>query len=262
MSEHLALPLSDYGRRPAALFTDVDGTMTTDGRLHASTYAALWALADSGLPLVIVTGRPAAWGDAMIRTWPVDAVVTENGAVSFIRRDGDRVERLYGLPEADIPPLRERMLDAVREIGERINGAGLSADSRYREVDLAIDWNEDVRLDREQAEVIVSRLRELGFAATRSSVHVNFGPAGVDKLTACRQVIVAALGGAPDQLDDYLYIGDALNDAPLFRGFPHSVGVANIRDVWSELPDRPRYVTTTAEGRGFEELARAILAAG
>ncbi len=255
-------PLASYRRRPAALFTDVDGTMTTDGRLRASTFAALERVARSGLPVIIVTGRPAGWGDAMIRTWPVRAAVTENGAVSFARSGPEPeagIERLYGLPEADIAPLRTRMMEAVEAIGARFPGAALSADSRYREVDLAIDWNEDVKLERAHAEDITRYLNESGFTAVRSSVHVNFGPSGVDKLTACRAIVERVLGGDPARVDDYVYVGDALNDAPLFRGFAHSVGVANVRDVWDELPDKPRYVTDAAEGLGFEELASALL---
>ena len=41
----------------------------------------------------------------------------------------------------------------------------------------------------------------------------------------------------------------------------HLVGVANIRAVWDELRARPPVVTRAAEGRGFEEVARAVLRA-
>jgi hypothetical protein len=112
----------------------------------------------------------------------------------------------------------------------------------------------------EAADRIAALMRERGFEATRSSVHVNVGPRGVDKLSACRAVVERELGGDPSALDDYVYIGDALNDAPMFAGFAGSFGVANVRAVWDELPHRPRYVTAAAEGAGFEELARSILA--
>lgn len=58
----MTLPLSELRVRPRALFADVDGTMTTAGRLEAATYAALAAVADAGIPVVVVTGRPAGWG--------------------------------------------------------------------------------------------------------------------------------------------------------------------------------------------------------
>jgi hydroxymethylpyrimidine pyrophosphatase-like HAD family hydrolase len=56
-------------------------------------------------------------------------------------------------------------------------------------------------------------------------------------------------------------VGDALNDEPMFRGFPRSVGVANVRDVWDDLATKPAHVTRAREGKGFEEVARAILRA-
>ncbi len=241
-----------YTGVPSVLFTDLDGTLTTAGRLDAATYQAMASLAGAGLPIVIVTGRPAGWGDAMVRLWPVAAVIAENGAVSLVR-SGDRVKRRFGHPEEHIPALRRKMLAAVDDVRRDHPGARLSADSRFREVDLAIDWNEEASLPIENADRIAWQLRAEGFEATRSSVHVNFGPVGVDKLTACRAYV------STDELESYLYIGDALNDAPMFAGFPHSVGVANVRDVWDALPHKPRYVTDAAEGAGFCEVAEALL---
>ena len=90
-------------------------------------------------------------------------------------------------------------------------------------------------------------------------MHVNFWPGRFDKLTACKRVVREMLGGRPDDLEPYLYVGDALNDEPMFRGFPRSVGVANVRDVWEELGAKPARVTRQREGAGFEEVARAVL---
>ncbi|NCX61564.1 MAG: hypothetical protein EBW84_02375 [Betaproteobacteria bacterium] len=52
-----ALPRNLFG-----LLTDVDGTLTQGGQLLASTYQALWSLHQSGLKIIPVTGRSAAWG--------------------------------------------------------------------------------------------------------------------------------------------------------------------------------------------------------
>ena len=62
------------------VLTDIDETVSTDGRLTASAYGALEALKKAGLLVVPVTGRPAGWCDHIARFWPVDAVVGENGA--------------------------------------------------------------------------------------------------------------------------------------------------------------------------------------
>lgn len=249
----MSRPLSDLRGPVRALFSDVDGTMTTGERIEAATYQALEQLGASGIPVIMVTGRPAGWGQAFMKTLPVAAVVTENGGVTFVR-EGRRQHKLYGVPQASLPEWRRRMNDAAVEAMSKVPGARLSSDSKYREVDLAIDWNEEVALSPEDAEVVVQVLRKAGFTAVRSSVHVNFGPPHFDKLSACTAVVRQVLGGDPGDLSPYVYVGDALNDASMFAGFPSSVGVANIKVWWDELTSKPAYVTERPEGAGLREL--------
>jgi len=249
----MSRPLSDLRGPVRALFSDIDGTMTTGDRIEASTYEALEQLSASGMPVIMVTGRPAGWGQAFMKMLPVVAVVTENGGVTFVR-EGRRQHKLYGVPQASLPEWRRRMNDAAVEAMSKVAGARLSSDSKYREVDLAIDWNEEVALAQDDAELVVHMLRKAGFTAVRSSVHVNFGPPHFDKLSACMTVVRQVLGGDPEDLTPYVYVGDALNDAPMFAGFPSSVGVANIRLWWDELTHKPAYVTERPEGAGLREL--------
>jgi len=247
-----------------AVFTDMDGTLTSRGRVLASTYSALAALDDAGIPVVLVTGRPAGWAEAIVRLWPLRAAVAENGGVLFLPGggpNGQKLRKVYSVATSTLPRVRQRMRAAARAVAASVPGARLAADSPYTEVNLAIDWNEDAHLSEAAARRIERMLRERGFNAVRSSVHVNFWPGRFDKLTACRQVVTEALGGRADDLAPYVYVGDALNDEPMFRGFPRSVGVANVRDVWDELAAKPARVTRRREGAGFEEVARQILAA-
>ena len=238
----MSRPLADLRGPIRALFSDVDGTMTTGERIEASTYAAIEQLVASGTPVIMVTGRPAGWGQAFMKMMPVMAVVTENGGVTFVR-EGRRQHKLYGVPQASLPEWRRRMNDAAVDVMSKVPGARLSTDSKYREVDLAIDWNEEVSLSRDDAEVVVHLLTRAGFTAVRSSVHVNFGPPHFDKLSACMAVVRQVLGGDPADLSPYVFAGDALNDAPMFRGFPSSVGVANVKAWWDELVSKPAYLT-------------------
>lgn len=250
-------PLSDLRGPVRALFSDVDGTMTTGERIEASTYEALEMLDASGTPVIMVTGRPAGWGQAFMKMLPVLAVVTENGGVTFVR-EGRRQHKLYGVPQASLPEWRRRMNDAAVEVMSKVPGARLSSDSKYREVDLAIDWNEEVSLTKDDAEVVVRMLQKAGFTAVRSSVHVNFGPPHFDKLSACMTVVRQVLGGDANDLSPYVFVGDALNDAPMFGGFPSSVGVANIKAWWDELAFKPAYLTERPEGAGLRELVSHI----
>lgn len=254
----MSLPVSELRGPVKALFSDVDGTLTTQGRVEGATYLALERLGETGVPVVLVTGRPAGWGQAFMTVVPVAAVVAENGGLTFVR-EGRRLRKLYGVPPATLPEWRRRMHELANDVMAKVPGARLSSDSKYREVDLAIDWNEEVQLPAAAAEEVVAMCRKAGFAATRSSVHVNFGPPHFDKLSACIQVIRTVLGGDGNDLEPYVYVGDALNDAPMFRGFPKSVGVANIRTWWDELDTKPRYLTAGEEGAGLRELVDHLL---
>ena len=70
MTEPRPLREADLSR-VEAVFTDVDGTITTDGRLRSSTLGALERLGRAGVPVVLVTGRPAGFAEAWARTLPV-----------------------------------------------------------------------------------------------------------------------------------------------------------------------------------------------
>jgi hydroxymethylpyrimidine pyrophosphatase-like HAD family hydrolase len=73
-------------------------------------------------------------------------------------------------------------------------------------------------------------------------------------------VIRVVLGGDGNDLAPYVFVGDALNDAPMFGGFPRSVGVANVQVWWDELDTKPRYLTERPEGAGLRELVEHLLA--
>src|SRR2546430_2480233 len=118
-------PLSELRGPVRALFSDIDGTMTSGEPIEASTYAALERLGDAGIPVIMVTGRPAGFGHAFIKMMPVLACVTENGGVTFIR-DGRKIHKQYGVPAASLPEWRRRMNDVTLEVMSKVPGARLS----------------------------------------------------------------------------------------------------------------------------------------
>ena len=61
------------------LLTDIDDTLTHEGRLAASTLAALERLDAAGIKVIPVTGGCAGWCDHIARAWPVASVIGENG---------------------------------------------------------------------------------------------------------------------------------------------------------------------------------------
>ena len=262
-------PMQPLGRWPATaraavrgVFTDIDDTLTDAGRVGASAVAAMERLRAAGLLVVPVTGRPAGWCDMIARTWPVDAVVGENGALAF-RYDqaARRMRRLYVDEE---PVRRDKMqrLAAVRdEVLATEPGAGVSADQPYRETDLAIDFAEDVvPLDDAAIERIVAVFRRHGATARVSSIHVNGWFGDYSKLSMTRRMMAELFGvDLAAARENYVFIGDSPNDAPMFGYFPNAVGVANLADLAHRCPDLPAWITASARSAGFEELAAVLL---
>ncbi len=248
--------------RVEAVFTDVDVTLTTGGRLRASTLGALERLDRAGVAVVLVTGRPAGFAEAWARTLPVAGVIAENGGLSVRLDARGALRKAYARPSVARARDRRRLIRVVQAALRAVPGARMSSDSLYTEVDLAIDVNEGVRLGPEAAARLEAFFAARGVNAVRSSVHVNAWLGQFDKASMVRRFIREAWRERlrPDDRR-YLYLGDSLNDAPLFAAFRLSVGVANVRSVLGLLEHHPRFVTRAPEGRGFEELARAVLRA-
>jgi hydroxymethylpyrimidine pyrophosphatase-like HAD family hydrolase len=129
-------------------------------------------------------------------------------------------------------------------------------------VDIAIDYNEEAHLPVDTAREIERFLRARGVQAVRSSVHVNVWAGRFDKRSTSLLFLRQELGlRRDDALARCIYLGDSFNDAPMFGAFAHSVGVAQVRTLGPELTHAPAYVTRAREGRGAEEVLRALAAA-
>ena len=248
------------------VFTDIDDTLSTHGRVPAEAYAALQALRQGGLRVVPVTGRPAGWCDHIARMWPVDAVIGENGAFAMWHDEAaGKLRALHLQGEAE----RARHAQALAAVRERIlrevPGCAVASDQFCRLYDLAIDYREDVApLPPEAVDRIVALMAEAGMTAKVSSIHVNGWFGGHDKLGMARRWLRELHGIDIDDAAERrrcVFAGDSPNDAPMFAFFPLSVGVANVRQFEGRLAQWPAYVTPSAGGAGFAELARHVLSA-
>jgi HAD superfamily hydrolase (TIGR01484 family) len=250
--------------RVRILCTDIDDTLTTDGRLTAAAYGALERLARAGVAVVPVTGRPAGWCDHFARMWPVTGVVGENGAFWFAYdHDARRMTKRFREDAATRARHRERLVAVRDRILAEVPGSAVADDQHYRETDLAIDFCEDVpRLPQPAVERIVRLMTDAGMTARVSSIHVNGWFGTYDKLGMTRAFAAERLDASPEALaTEAAFIGDSPNDAPMFAAFPLAVGVANVRDFAGRMPAEPRFVTRQRSGAGFVELADAILSA-
>ena len=243
------------------VLTDIDDTLTTDGRLPAESYAAMERMENAGLMVVPITGRPAGWCDHIARMWPVHGVVGENGAFWFRYDRGERrmLRHYVAAPEVrreQAVRLRGIAADILREVP----GAQVASDQHYRESDLAIDFCEDVpRLPERDVDHIVRLMQERGLTVKVSSIHVNGWFGSFDKLSTTLHLLSDRFGAARQAVcADYAFIGDSPNDEPMFGFFDCSVGVANVRD-FPRMRTLPRYVTRGRGGSGFAEFADHLI---
>jgi HAD superfamily hydrolase (TIGR01484 family) len=254
-------PIEARGRI-RGVFTDIDGTLTTHGRLFAKAYTALERLQGAGLLVIPVTGRPAGWCDHIARMWPVDAVIGENGAFWFRHdaKQGKLVKRYVVAPEERLRR-GKRLFEIAAKILEEVPGCAISTDQAYREADLAIDFREDVpELGRGEIDRVVEIMQGEGLTAKVSSIHVNGWFGDYDKLSTTRTMMREDFGIDLDRdRADFVFAGDSPNDQPMFAYFPHAVGVANVLEMADLMTDFPAWITESAGAAGFAEIAEALI---
>ena len=244
------------------VLTDIDDTLTLDGRLPAAALAAMERLEAAGKQVIPITGRPAGWCDHFARMWPVAAVVGENGALYYRYDRGRRSMQRSYFKAADARAADRRRLDELKaKILAEVPGCAVSADQAFREADLAIDFCEDVpRLSQEEVDRIVRIFEAAGACAKVSSIHVNGWFGAYDKLSMTRRLFGEVLKEDLEAIKaQVVFAGDSPNDQPMFAYFPHSVGVANVREFAGRMEALPAWVTRKPGGRGFAELVEVLL---
>ena len=273
-------PLSFLPSRECApicgILTDIDDTLTTDGAITPDALQALGALKASGLHVIPITGRPVGWSEPFAATWPVDAIVAENGAVALQRSaevfdqnnplpnhsKREQLSKIYQQDAATRAANYANMQQVLAQIEREVPGARRATDSPGRETDIAIDHSEFTHLPQDAIDHAVRIMRDAGMNATVSSIHINGWFGAHNKLEGARWIVRELFGRDLDaEIDRWVYVGDSTNDQVMFEHFPHSVGVANIARFVPQLTHRPRFVTQGERGAGFAEVARAVLAA-
>ncbi|MHB1408536.1 MAG: HAD-IIB family hydrolase, partial [Acidovorax defluvii] len=222
-----------------------------------------------------ITGRPVGWSEPFAATWPVDAIVAENGAVA-LQRSADvfdqksllpshskreQLSKIYQQDAVTRAANYANMQQVLAQIEREVPGARRATDSPGRETDIAIDHSEFTHLPQDAIDHAVRIMRDAGMNATVSSIHINGWFGAHNKLEGARWIVRELFGRDLDaEIDRWVYVGDSTNDQVMFEHFPHSVGVANIARFVPQLTHRPRFVTQGERGAGFAEVARAVLA--
>ncbi len=239
------------------VFTDIDDTLTTEGAITADALQALHDLKAAGFMVIPITGRPVGWSIPFASTWPVDAMVAENGAVALRRNmHTQQVEKIYQQDLANRTHNFQEMQRIAQRVLLEIPGTVLAQDSPGRETDIAFDHSELHHLSQEKIQQVLKLVKQEGMTATVSSIHINAWFGDHHKWHGAQWILKELTGrNLKAEIGQWVYVGDSTNDQVMFEHFTNSVGVANIRRFENDLKHLPTYIATQERGAGFAELA-------
>lgn len=239
------------------ILCDIDDTLTHHGRLVPEAFMMLAKAQAAGLKVVPITGRPGGWVDQIARMWPVDAVVGENGGLWFWF-DGQKLQRRFKQDEKVRQYNRKRLNQLASTILQSVPGTALASDQPYRDLDLAIDFCEDVPpLDENAIAKIVQCFDAAGATSKVSSIHVNGWFGDFDKLSGFK-ALLRDKWDMDFRPENWVFFGDSANDEPMFEAFEHAVGVANVARFLPMLRYPPNWITIAEGGMGFVEGMKAF----
>jgi HAD superfamily hydrolase (TIGR01484 family) len=233
--------------------TDMDGTLTKQGKFTATLLQTLEDLAASGIQVLIVTGRSAGWVSGLSSLMPIAGAMAENGGL-FFPSGNQKPVTLTPIP--DLVEHRQHLAMAFKQLQTKFPQIQEAADNRFR----ITDWTFDVAaLSPSELQTLDNLCQQMGWGFTYSNVQCHIKPQGQDKAVGLLQVLRGYMPQySPEQV---VTVGDSPNDESLFdpRYFPVSVGVANVLEYVNQLQHQPAYITTSAEGEGFCELSSYLL---
>ncbi len=253
-----ALSQEEVARLDGLVF-DLDDTVLDHGTLAEATYAALFRLRGAGFAAIACTGRPAGWGEVLLRMWPLDAAVTENGAIAWVR-EGARVVAVGRTPPAQHRALRVELVALAEELIRAYPAAALADDNAARLGDVSIDIGEYRRVPPEDVAAMRQIAASRGVRTFQSSVHMHLTHSAEDKASGVLWLLRERHG-----LDEtrarqrYAFVGDSANDAVAFGAFGTTFGVANVRGHLSRISVPPRYVAKSPMGAGFVEIVERLV---
>ena len=255
-----ALPRAAW-RHVVGIMTDIDDTLTADGRLDPAAERALCSLQQAGIPVIAITGRPLGWSEPFALAWPVAAKLAAKRPGARISAPPPRKLEFSQDPTTP-PPNPVRLQEVAQRVLREVPAAVLARDSAGRVTDIAVDHSEFTQLDAAAIARVLALMRQAGMNATVSSIHVNGWFGSHDKLSAAHWMVRRLYGrDLAAEIGRWVYVGDSTNDQAMFAAFPLSVGVANLRRFAAELHTWPAYITEGERGAGFAEVAAHVLAA-
>ena len=281
---HWSLKWTEVSRtlgRVKLVGTDIDGTiLPKSGIVSERTKAALAALGEAGVPLVLVTARPPRWVDRVAQQLGVTGTaVCANGAVDYDLASGSVIDaitvpaatllEMASLLREAIPgvhlavettsgiamepgfPTRENNLTA-REVAPFEHLEAVHDNSTIKILAVSLGGNADAMLAA--AKPLVGHLLEPSHSSAEVPL-LELAPAGVTKAEGLARM-AARFGVAAA---DVIAFGDAPNDLPMLRWAGTSYAVANAHPEVLAAAD---HVIASVDDDGVAQVIEARLARG
>jgi HAD superfamily hydrolase (TIGR01484 family) len=231
--------------------SDVDGTLTQNGKFTSDFISTLLDFQSAGIKVLLVTGRSAGWVSALVNYLPVEGAIAENGGI-FLQPNGNQ-DLLSSVPNLS----RHRILleNTFHHIKQLFPNLHPSTDNQFRITDWTFDVND---LSTDDIQAISSQCQQMGWSFTYSNVQCHIKPPHQDKATGLLSVLSNYFPELNSQ--QVLTVGDSPNDETMFdpAKFPISVGVANVCHYQDKMMHLPQYITHASEFAGFQELAQLL----
>ena len=259
------LPIWNAPRRKLtavkAVATDVDGTVTTGGRIAPSTLAMFERLQAAGRKVILVTGRSAGWGAALASYLPgISGVIAENGAVLILAGDGEVSPVILDQSLLDDGAATAASLEAgLAAVLAAHPGAKPGADNHARISDRTVEVGDDI-----DPETVARIADEYGLNHTFSTVHHHLSRSSLNKKTGLLLALSQYIDRDIKPGTQVVTIGDSINDVPLFEPgvFAATFGVRSaLRTLSGPGVDAPAYVSLADGGAGFNEIGELIVRA-
>lgn len=231
----------------ALLATDMDGTVTQQGKLDRSFLESLEQLVQANLPTLIVTGRSAGWVSGLAHYLPIAGAIAENGGVFFHNGQAEFLVAIESLSDH-----RAALREMFEQLRLRYPQLQETHDNPFRQT----DWTFDVMgLAPDALRDLAQECDRSGWGFTYSTVQCHIMKREQNKAAGLHRVLEQVFQIPASKV---VTVGDSPNDETLFS-FERSVGVANVRHYLDSMTVHPRYITTAVEGAGFGELVAHLI---
>lgn len=217
-----------------ALLTDIDGTITDPTRrISTGSIGTIRSLVDNGIEVVLASGNTSCFMDTLSKMIGTNGIfIAENGGVFRHGFTGPLVIR------GDQTAIKS----ALTVVQNHFLAQGISLDlysPAYRFSDLAFARTVPVDEVRSVLQNYPVQVIDTGYA-------IHLQPPGINKGTALVE-LAREMGLTPD---DFLAIGDSLNDIPMLKTAGVGIAVANAHP---DTKAAAQYVTAQEYGDGFVE---------